>query len=89
MERAPSIDRERHPRRRIRAAESDDLIGAIVLVGGALEQCAGHGTLDLRVRARRALARFRDAVARMSKASSGDPLPHFALLMRAAFANLC
>jgi len=50
MKRPTRVDRDRHAGGRIGAAESDDLLGAIVLIGGALEQRAGCGTLDLRVR---------------------------------------
>src|ERR1700720_4339868 len=50
MKRPPHVDRDRHAGGRVGTAEGDDLIGAIVLVGGALEQRAGRGAFDLRVR---------------------------------------
>src|SRR5262249_2995447 len=50
MKRSARVDRDRHAGRRVGATESDDLIGAIVLVGRALEERARRGALDLRVR---------------------------------------
>jgi hypothetical protein len=47
MKRPPRVDRDRHAGGRVGAAKGDDLLGAVVLVGGALEQRAGGGTLDL------------------------------------------
>jgi hypothetical protein len=49
VENPSRIDRDGLPGHRLGAAHGDDLVGDVVLVGGALEQCSAVGMIDLRL----------------------------------------